>query len=270
GPEHEVIVDLPEEPVWLEADPARLTQVFHNLFNNACKYTDPSGTIRIKVERQGTGHVLVSVSDTGVGIPPNRLGSIFDAFMQVERSPERTQGGLGVGLTLVKRLVEMHGGNVIARSEGVGHGSEFVVRLPVAPSLARDERVAEPVPARTTPRRFLVVDDNADSTSSLAMLLAIEGHETCTARDGEEALAAAERFHPDVVLLDLGMPKLNGFDAARRLREQPWGKDMLLIALTGWGQEEHRKRTKEAGFDGHMVKPVDFDALMSMLDARGA
>jgi len=269
GPEHEVILDLPDEPIWLDADPARLTQVFHNLFNNACKYTDPTGTIRIKVERDPTGHVLVSLTDTGVGIPPDRLGSIFDAFMQVERSPDRTQGGLGVGLTLVKRLVEMHGGNVIARSEGLGHGSEFVVRLPVAPAVARDQR-ATPAPVRSAPRRFLVVDDNADSTASLAMLLTMEGHETCTARDGEEALAAAERFHPDVVLLDLGMPKLNGFDAARKLREQPGGEDLLLIALTGWGQEEDRKRSKDAGFDGHMVKPVDFDALMSMLDARGA
>jgi PAS domain S-box-containing protein len=269
GPEHEVTLELPEQPVWLEADPARLTQVFHNLFNNACKYTEPTGKIRITSRRDDRGHVVVSFSDTGVGIPPDRLGSIFDAFMQVESSPERTQGGLGVGLTLVKRLVEMHGGSVIARSEGLGHGSEFVVRLPAAPALAADAR-PERAPARATPRRFLVVDDNADSTASLAMLLSMEGHQTCTARDGEEALAAAERFQPDVVLLDLGMPKLNGFDAARRLREQPRGKEMTLIALTGWGQEEDRRRSKEAGFDGHMVKPVDFDALMSMLDARGA
>jgi len=221
------------------------------------------------VERQSTGHVLVSISDTGMGIPADRLGNIFDAFMQVDRSPERTQGGLGVGLTLVKRLVEMHGGNVIARSEGLGRGSEFVVRLPVVPALPAQDRTAR-APVRTAPRRFLVVDDNADSTASLAMLLSMEGHQTCTARDGEEALTAAERFHPDVVLLDLGMPKLNGFDTARRLREQPGGKDMMLIALTGWGQEEHRRRTKDAGFDDHMVKPVDFDALMSILDARGA
>jgi len=269
GPEHKVTVDFPDEPIWVEADPARLTQVFHNLFNNACKYTDPTGSIWIKAERQSTGHVLVSISDTGMGIPADRLGNIFDAFMQVDRSPERTQGGLGVGLTLVKRLVEMHGGNVIARSEGLGRGSEFVVRLPVVPALPAQDRTAR-APVRTAPRRFLVVDDNADSTASLAMLLSMEGHQTCTARDGEEALTAAERFHPDVVLLDLGMPKLNGFDTARRLREQPGGKDMMLIALTGWGQEEHRRRTKDAGFDDHMVKPVDFDALMSILDARGA
>jgi PAS domain S-box-containing protein len=269
GPEHKVTVDFPDEPIWVEADPARLTQVFHNLFNNACKYTDPTGSIRIRAELQSTGHVLVSISDTGMGIPADRLGNIFDAFMQVDRSPERTQGGLGVGLTLVKRLVEMHGGNVIARSEGLGRGSEFVVRLPVVPALPAQDRTAR-APVRTAPRRFLVVDDNADSTASLAMLLSMEGHQTCTARDGEEALTAAERFHPDVVLLDLGMPKLNGFDTARRLREQPRGKDMMLIALTGWGQEEHRRRTKDAGFDDHMVKPVDFDALMSLLDARGA
>jgi len=270
GPEHEVTIDLPDEPVWLEADPARLTQVVHNLFNNACKYTEPTGRIDVRVRRDGTGHVLVSISDTGMGIPPDRLGSIFDAFMQVDRSPDRTQGGLGVGLTLVKRLVEMHGGNVIARSEGLGHGSEFVVRLPVAPAAADRARPGRSAPVRSTPRRFLVVDDNADSTASLAMLLTMEGHQTCTARDGEEALAAAERFHPEVVLLDLGMPKLNGFDAARRLRERPGGDELLLIALTGWGQEEDRKRSKDAGFDGHLVKPVDFDALMSMLDASGA
>jgi PAS domain S-box-containing protein len=265
GPEHEVTLALPDESVWLHGDPARLTQVFHNLFNNACKYTEPTGKIWINAALDERGGVLVSVRDTGFGIPQDRLGSIFDAFMQVDRTLERSQGGLGVGLTLVKRLVEMHGGSVVARSDGVGRGSEFVVSLPVAASVAADASAepAEPAPAK--PRRFLVVDDNADSTASLAMLLSMEGHQTCTARDGEEALAAAERFRPDVVLLDLGMPKLNGFDAARRLRERPGGKDIKLIALTGWGQEEDRRKSRDAGFDGHMVKPVDFDALMKLL-----
>jgi PAS domain S-box-containing protein len=272
GVEHQVTVTVPPEPIWLDADPARLTQIFYNLFHNACKYTEPTGRIWVTVE-QPEGElqppdVVVRIKDTGVGIPQDRLASIFEAFTQVDRSLERTQGGLGIGLTLVRRLVEMHGGIVTAFSAGPGQGSEFVVRLPVvsAPAEAQADPPAAPVHAPGA-RRFLVVDDNADSTASLAMLLSIEGHETRTARDGIEALAAAEEFHPHVVLLDIGLPKLNGYDTAKRIRLAPWGREIILIALTGWGQEEDRRKSKEAGFDGHMVKPVDFDALMKLLES---
>ena len=272
GIEHQVEVTVPSEPIWLDADPARLTQIFYNLFNNACKYTDPTGKIWVTVQRPEGERlppdVVVRFRDTGLGIPQDRLGSIFEAFMQVDRSLERAQGGLGIGLTLVKRLVEMHGGIVSAHSEGLGKGAEFVVRLPVA-SAPAEVPAGEVLPAHAPPgvRRFLVVDDNADSTASLAMLLSIEGHETRTARDGIEALATAEEFVPDVVLLDIGLPKLNGYDTAKRIRQSPRGKDVALIALTGWGQEEDRRKSKEAGFDGHMVKPVDFDALMKLLES---
>jgi CheY-like chemotaxis protein len=212
--------------------------------------------------------VVVTVKDTGLGIPPDKLASIFDMFTQVDASRERAQGGLGIGLTLVKRLVEMHDGTVEARSEGPGRGSEFVVRLPVlsaeTPKAAAHATSAAKERAAVA-RRMLVVDDNVDSAESLTMLLQVSGHETHTAHDGLEALAAAERFRPEVVLLDIGLPNLNGYDAARRIREQPWGKDMVLIALTGWGQEADRRKSKDAGFDLHMVKPVDLDALMRLL-----
>jgi CheY-like chemotaxis protein len=187
----------------------------------------------------------------------------------VDRSLERAQGGLGIGLTLVKRLVEMHGGTVEARSEGPGRGSAFVVRLPI---LAAAEEATPVEPPRagsrgTSRRRILVVDDNQDSAESLAMLLGLTGHETRTAYDGLAALEAAEQFRPEVMLLDLGLPKVNGFDAARRIREQPWGQGMVLIALTGWGQEADRRRSKEAGFDAHQVKPVDPAALVKLLES---
>jgi len=257
---------LPPEPVTLYADPARLAQVFSNLLNNACKYTEPGGRIRLTAERKG-GDVVVSVKDNGVGIPTALLPHIFEIFMQVDPSLERSQSGLGIGLTLVKRLVEMHGGSIEARSEGIGKGSEFIVRLPLPiekPAVGQSAGT----PGKEQPtaaRRILIVDDNRDSTESLALLLKISGNVTRTAYDGLEAVEAAERFQPDVVLLDIGLPKLNGNDAARRIREQPWGKDMMLVALTGWGQEDDRRRSKEAGFDHHMVKPVDYSALMTLL-----
>ena len=212
--------------------------------------------------------VVVKVKDTGMGIRPDKLDSIFGMFAQVERTLERSQGGLGIGLTLAKRLVEMHGGSVKAFSEGAGRGSEFVVRLPILIDKQREQQPAEPTgneqPAPTA-RRILVVDDNPDSAASLAMLLKLTGNETYTAHDGLEAVEAAETFRPDVVLLDIGLPKLNGCDAARRIREQPWGKNMVLVALTGWGQDEDRRRSQESGFDHHMVKPVDYAALVKLL-----
>ncbi|HJQ96676.1 MAG TPA: ATP-binding protein, partial [Candidatus Polarisedimenticolaceae bacterium] len=252
---HELTIALPEEPIAVSGDAARLGQVLDNLLDNACKYTDPNGRIDVTLSAEGA-EAVVSVRDTGLGIPEDKLATIFEMFAQVDRTLERADGGLGLGLTLVKRLVEMHGGTVEAFSEGPGRGSRFQVCLPI---LEAPERRA------AAPRKILVVDDNPDSAASLAMLLDISGYETRTAKDGLEAFSAAEWFHPDVVLLDLSLPKLSGMDAARLIREQPWGKGMILVALTGWGQEDDRKRSRDAGFDAHVVKPVDHDTLMDVI-----
>lgn len=261
---HKLTVTLPSQPVYLHADPTRLAQVFGNLLSNSCKYSDPGCQISLAVEEQ-SGEVLVSVKDTGVGIPPEMLSKIFDMFMQVDHSLDRSQGGLGIGLTLVQRLVEMHGGSVSAFSEGKGRGSEFVVRLPILSEAKQPLQPATKEVAARTIRRFLVVDDNRDSAESLAIWLKINGNETHTAFDGLEAVEAAATIRPDVILLDIGLPKLNGYEAARKIRQQPWGKAVVLVALTGWGQEEDRRRSSDAGFDGHLVKPVDFDRLMNVL-----
>lgn len=267
GAHHALTVRMPSEAIYLHADPVRLTQVFNNLLGNACKYTEPGGRIDVTVRRDGNC-VVVAVKDTGLGIPPEKLDSVFDMFMQVDQSLERARGGLGIGLTLAKRLVEMHDGTLEAFSEGLGHGSEFVVKLPILVEAPRADISTEPKVeegAKST-HRILIVDDNADSAASLAMLLNLTGNETQIANDGLEAVAAAEQFHPEVVLLDIGLPKLNGFEVARRIRSQLWGKEMVLVALTGWGQEEDRRKSKDAGFDAHMVKPVDYDTLMKLLN----
>jgi CheY-like chemotaxis protein len=250
--------------VFVDADPVRLAQVVSNLLNNAAKYTEPGGRVWLTAERQGSDAV-VSVRDTGLGIPPEMLGKVFEPFTQVDRTLEKAQGGLGIGLTLVRRLVEMHGGSVEARSEGYGRGSEFVVRLPaVLTPPARDDGPAENGrPAAR--RRILVVDDNRDAAVSLAMMLELMGNEVRTAHDGREGVDAAEVFRPDVVVLDIGLPRMNGYEAARHIREQPWGRDAVLIAVTGWGQEEDKRQSKEAGFDFHMVKPVEPAALEKLL-----
>jgi CheY-like chemotaxis protein len=269
---HEVTVTLPSEPIHLHADPMRLAQVFGNLLNNACKYTEMGGRIGLSAELAGGGRqpreVVVTVKDSGMGIPPDKLDSIFGMFTQVDRTLERSQGGLGIGLTLAKRLVEMHGGSIQAFSDGADRGSEFVVRLPVLIDKLRKQHPAEPTRIEKeapTGRRVLVVDDNPDGAASLAMLLKLAGNETYTAHDGVEAVKAAETIRPDVVFLDIGLPKLNGHDAARRIREQPWGTNMVLVALTGWGQDEDRRRSQEAGFDYHLVKPVDYADLNKLL-----
>jgi PAS domain S-box-containing protein len=262
---HNLHLAIPPEPIYLNADSVRLAQVFSNLLSNSCKYTDPGGDIWLTVNRQGN-EVRVSVKDSGLGIPPDQLGSIFEMFSQIDRTLERSQGGLGIGLALVKKLVHLHGGSIEAKSAGQGQGSEFEVRLPVLVDQSPTE-LPQP-PAATTPtmaRRILVVDDNRDSAASLSILLRITGNETNIAYDGLQALEVAEQFRPDVVLLDLGLPKLNGYDVARRIREQPWGNDIILVALTGWGQDEDRRKSKEAGFNGHLVKPVEHAALMSLL-----
>lgn len=262
---HDVTLQLPNLPVIVNADAVRLAQVFGNLLNNACKYSEPGGKIHVTANQQGD-YVLVSVKDTGVGIEAPMLPKIFELFTQIDQSLERSQGGLGIGLSLVKSLIELHGGTVTALSEGLGHGSEFIVRLPIAVTdAALDDSHDPDVVASLQSIRILVVDDNRDSASTLEMLLRLQKNETRLAYDGEEAIAIAEEFRPDVLLLDIGLPKLNGYEVARRIRTMPWGRQMILVALTGWGQEEDRRKSKDAGFDGHIVKPVDHIELKALL-----
>ncbi len=263
-----VTVELPPEPLLVEADTTRLAQVFANLLNNGAKYSDAWADIRIRAVREGA-QAVVSVRDEGVGIQADMLDRIFDMFAQVERRQPSPHDGLGVGLTLVKRLVELHGGTVSAASDGAGTGSCFTVRLDLFPV---PDEVAHPAPTASDahegpPRaRILVADDNYDAAQSLALMLSMEGHEVRTAGDGLEALRIAEEFRPQLVLLDIGMPKLDGYETVRRLRERPWSESTLVFALTGWGQEEDRERAREAGFDRHLVKPVDPDALSQLLN----
>lgn len=257
-------VTLPSETIWLHADLTRMAQAVSNLLNNAAKYTPSGGHIWLTVERQQQ-HAVLSIRDTGIGIPREMLPHIFAMFRQVDTSQERVHGGLGIGLTLVKNLVEMHEGTVEARSAGTGQGSEFNIRLPLAPDPPEPLRKASVVePVRSTAKRVLVVDDNRDAAESLAQLLTHSGHDTRVAYDGREALQVSESFRPDVMLLDIGMPELSGYEVARRVRHQPWGKGALLIALTGWGQEEDRSMSQQAGFDAHFVKPVEYKELMAL------
>jgi PAS domain S-box-containing protein len=262
---HELIVTLPARPIVLDADLTRLTQVLWNLLNNAAKYMQRGGRIDLCVESHGS-KVVVSVKDNGIGIPADNLPTIFGMFSQVESSLSRSQGGLGIGLYLVKSLVEMHGGSVQVRSEGLDKGSEFAICLPIS---VREEpgheTTAGEAAAPTSSLRILVVDDNLDAVTSLAMLLSTMGNTVRTAHDGEEAVRAASDFRPHVALLDIGMPKMNGYEAASAIRQQPWGHEVVLVAVTGWGQDEDKRRSKEAGFDHHMVKPVDPYAVMKQL-----
>jgi PAS domain S-box-containing protein len=265
--EHELNVLLPQGPVFLDADLTRLAQVFSNLLTNSAKYTARGGRIWLSAERRG-GVVLVSVRDTGIGIPADSLETIFDMFSQVDRSVERSTGGLGIGLALVKGLVEMHGGSVTAQSAGHGYGSTFTVSLPVMadqPVHKETSEDAERIAARPK-RRILVVDDNRDGADSLSLMLKLMGDDVYTAHDGVEAIKQTEAFRPEVILMDVGMPRLNGLDATRRIREQPWGREIKIIALTGWGQLGDRDRSREAGCDGHLVKPVDLQILQQMLN----
>jgi len=271
---HTLTVTLPPAPVLLDADPIRMAQVFSNLLNNAAKYSEEGGHIALTAETQGN-EVLVRVTDRGIGIPAEHLPRIFEMFAQVDTAFERSQGGLGIGLSLVKGLVGMHGGSIEAHSDGPGKGSEFVVRLPVvitqpSPGLhpANDDREKAPPAAKC---RILIVDDNSLSSKSTAMLLRLMGHEIATAFNGYEGIEVARTFRPDVILLDIGLPKLDGYEVAQRIREQTWGKSTLLIAVTGYGQEEDRRRSLEAGFDYHMIKPVNLVELEKTLtDLRTA
>ncbi len=263
---HELTVTVPAAPLRVEADPTRLEQVLTNLLNNAAKYTDPGGQVWLTAEPED-GMVVLRVRDTGIGIEPALLPRIFDLFVQAERRLDRSQGGVGIGLTLVKRLVELHGGSVAAHSEGPGRGSDFVVRLPAA--RAAGERPAGPAPGGAAPapprRRVLVVDDNPDAADSLALLLGLAGQEVRAAYDGPSALARAGDFRPQMVFLDIGMPGMDGYEVARRLRRQAGPNGVVLVALTGWGQDEDRRRSEEAGFDRHLVKPVEPEALEAIL-----
>jgi signal transduction histidine kinase/CheY-like chemotaxis protein len=264
---HEFSVSLPSEPIFLDLDLTRLAQVLSNLLTNSAKYTNPGGHIWLTAERRGD-EIVVSVRDTGIGIPADALPHVFDMFSQVDRSIERSTGGLGIGLALVKGLVEMHGGNVTAESEGVGKGSTFTVRLPALAATDRPEPAAAPGderPSAAPQRRILVADDNEDSARSMAGVLKLMGNEVLTAYGGTEAIEAAKEFRPEIILMDVGMPRLNGYEAVRRIREQPWGRDAIIIALTGWGQEEDREQSIEAGCDGHLVKPVNFPDLEKLL-----
>lgn len=314
---HALALALPATPLWLHADPMRLAQVFGNLLSNACRYTEPGGRIRIEAEAAAPGRVEVRVRDNGLGIPPAMLERVFELFTQVDSAHGRAAGGLGIGLSLVKRLVELHGGRVAAHSEGPGRGSVFSVELPLldaaAPGLAGNlplwtppastaaafalsssdaapgaaaamlntpedsalPTVPEPegaVPAAGTPaaRRVLIVDDNIDSADSLAMLLQLGGHDVHVAYDGLQALDLAARLQPQVLLLDLGLPGLDGCELCRRIRQQPWSAQALLIAVTGWGQAADKQRSRDAGFDGHLVKPVDVQALERLIAGRAA
>ena len=267
---HALSISMPAEPISLDADPTRLAQALTNLLNNAAKYADPGGSIDLTALRDGAEAVVV-VRDSGVGITPELLPYIFDLFTQEERSLSHSQGGLGIGLTLVKNLVGMHGGSVSARSEGLGRGSEFVVRLPApavtAPTGPQENRGTS---GAVCPRRILVVDDNEDAARALARVLTRRyGQEVRVANDGPEALAIAEEFLPEVVLLDIGLPGMDGNEVARRLRERPEIEGTLIVALTGWGQESDVERSRGAGFDHHLVKPVDLDVILELITNRG-
>jgi signal transduction histidine kinase/DNA-binding response OmpR family regulator len=264
---HHFDLALPHQSLWVDGDAARLAQVLTNLLNNAAKYTEEGGTISLSASQQGA-EIVVRIRDTGIGIPADMLGAVFDLFTQVDRALDRSQGGLGIGLTLVRRLVEMHGGSVEAHSGGGGRGSEFVVRLP-----ARASQQA-PAPARPhteTPQallpqgRVLVVDDNQDSADSLAQLLRLGGFDVYLAHDGPAALESARTLTPDIVMLDIGLPGMDGYEVARRLRATPAARTTLLVAVTGYGQKEDRDRSHQAGFDHHLVKPVDYGVLQKLL-----
>jgi CheY-like chemotaxis protein/two-component sensor histidine kinase len=264
---HDLRVTLPERPIHLHADAARLVQVFANLLTNSCKYTSPGGRITVDASKVGN-YVVVAIEDTGVGIQHDKLESIFEPFVQIDRDAGHSNGGLGIGLTLVKRLVEMHGGSVEASSQGRDLGSRFVVRLP---AMVEPAGIAvEPLPNQPgtrASRRILVVDDNEDAAVTLAMLLELNGHQTFVAHDGPAALEAANQVGPDLVLLDIGLPTMDGHEVCRRLRAQPRGANMRVVALTGWGQDADRRRSREAGFDGHLAKPVVYEDLASLIDA---
>ncbi|MFT4171562.1 MAG: ATP-binding protein [Rhodocyclaceae bacterium] len=254
---HTLSVDLPEHPITVYADPLRLAQILSNLLTNAAKYTDAHGGIWLSAGTHGE-QILISVLDNGIGLSSEAQPRIFEMFSQVSSIMDRSEGGLGIGLALTRGLAELHGGGVDVISAGIGKGAEFIVRLPWQNRTATPTTTPAPqVPATRRPCTVLVADDNIDALDSLALLLSLDGHEVLCARDGEEALMMAARARPDVAIFDIGMPRLNGYDVARRIRGEPWGRDMMLIALTGWGSAEDQRRALDAGFDHHCTKPID-------------
>jgi CheY-like chemotaxis protein len=262
---HKLTVEVPQQPLPMNADPTRIAQVVSNLLNNAAKYTPNGGRIALKVRVEGQDAVL-SVSDTGIGLAPDALAKVFEMFAQVPSTAGKPQGGLGIGLSLVQSLVALHGGSVSASSEGEGHGSTFTVRLP----LASDEHAAnggapKADPAKPGQLHVLVVDDNTDAAESLGVLLDMEGHATHIAHTGAEALQLAKEQPVDVVFLDIGLPDMSGYDVARQLRLLPGAKKSLLVALTGWGTQDDRQRTRDAGFDRHLTKPAELPAVEELL-----
>jgi CheY-like chemotaxis protein len=280
---HQFTLSLPQKPIYLDADVTRLAQVFINLLNNAAKYTPPSGKIWLTAKKE-SNEVMISVRDTGIGIPNKMLAKVFEMFSQIENSSEQARSGLGIGLSVVKKLVELHGGTVAAFSAGEGKGSEFIVRLPLAAKPAAvaetsnrslEEEIAQTA-ILTTPgkpsnqlangKRVLVVDDNADAVTMLKILLSSEGHKVRTAFDGETAIELAKEYQPDVCVCDIGLPKMDGYELARQLRKVV--PQALLISLSGWGREEDRKRSREAGFDYHMVKPVQLDNILKLIQQK--
>ncbi len=261
-------VSLAEEELWLDADPVRLSQVFANLLDNAVKYTPAGGKLRIDV-RHDADEVEVSVSDSGIGIEPQFLQSVFDMFQQGGNGSASMRTGLGIGLTLSKQIVELHGGQIDVESEGAGRGSTFRVRLPLRPPPSKSSRPSEPHRVSLNGHRVLVVDDNPDAAEMLRALLAMMGAQVEVALDGLSALKVAERLGPDTVLLDIGMPQLDGYETARRMRQTEWGQGAQLVALTGWGQPEDRRRSAEAGFDRHLVKPIELDQLFALFAPNG-
>jgi CheY-like chemotaxis protein len=260
-----VRVILPDEPIALDADVERLSQVFVNLLTNATKFTPAGGEITISAVA-ATADVTVSVTDTGIGIPADMLDAVFGMFTQVHRTSDRASGGLGIGLTLVRSIVELHGGSVTAESHGSDRGSTFRVQLPRVQHDTREtEREPSPSAEAAVSKRVLIADDNLDAAESLQLWLQLAGHDVQVAGNGMEALRIAAAFKPDVALLDLGMPGLSGFDVARRIRESPWGGGMVLVALTGWGQDEDRKQSAEAGFHHHLTKPIAPDTIEALI-----
>ena len=260
-----LVIELPSEPIHLEADLARLAQVFANLLTNASKFTGEGGHIWLTASCDA-GTVIASVKDDGIGIPVEQQSHVFDMFAQIEQPTERTQKGLGIGLTLVRRLVEMHNGSVLVQSEGIGTGSLFTVRLPILQEVVASKANLETNDVASVDQlRILVVDDNRDATRSLATILKLTGHDVETAFDGQEAVDAAAIYQPDIVLLDIGLPRINGYEVCRKIRSEEWGRRMKIIAVTGWGQDEDRLKSNDAGFDNHLVKPVKPAALLQLI-----
>ena len=262
---HKLVIEMPDDPIWLSADSTRVMQIIGNLLSNACKFTPRGGCLFLNVS-QDTGSGVIEVQDSGIGIEPAQLSRIFEMFTQLDTSLERSQAGLGIGLTLVKNLVELHGGTIEALSGGAGKGSTFVVRLPLAAEVAPTEpKAASTDKPATSGLQVLIVDDNRDAADSLAMLLQFSGFEAKAVYNGEDAVETAVNEKFDVVLLDLGLPRLNGYDAARQIRARNSNSNLVLVALTGWGQQEDRRRSHEAGFDAHLVKPVELNHLIKLM-----